>query len=98
VGFVKQAVHCAGTAIVTFAANRIVPRDMKLGPREEEDARTGMYYEWLGELASFPAGSFQRLSFSLQTVCTAVKFHTLVRKQKQRSRSSSAKRPVSVNS
>lgn len=95
-GFVKHAVHCLGTAIVTFSATRIVPRDMKLGPREEEDARTGMYYEWLGDLASFPAGSFQQLSFSLQTVCTAVKFHALTRKE--RYRSSTAKKPLSLSS
>jgi hypothetical protein len=96
VGFVKHAVHFLGTAIVTFAANRIVPRDMKLGPREDEDARTGMYYEWLGELASFPAGSFQRLAFSLQTVCTAVKFHSLVKKE--RYRNAAGKKPLSLNS
>jgi hypothetical protein len=96
VGFVKHAVHCLGTAIVTFSANRIVPRDLKFGSHEDEDARTGMYDEWMGDLASVPPGSIQQKSSSLQTICTAVKFHSLVKKE--RYRTTAGKKPWSLSS
>lgn len=98
-GFIKYAVHQLGKLIVAIAANFIVPRDMKLGPRQDEDARTGMRYEWMAEMSSLPRGSLSQLSFALQTLCTAVKFHSIVREQR-RSRPSpeSIERPASLGS
>ena len=84
-GFVKYAVHRLGTAVVDFSANHVVPQDMKLGPRQEENARTGMYYEWIAELASYPKGGPQQFWFALQTLCTAVKFHSIANKQRSHS-------------
>jgi hypothetical protein len=99
VGFIKYAVHQLGNLIVAIAANYVVPKDMKLGPRQDEDARTSMRYEWIAEMSSLPDGSLSRFWFALQTLCTAVKFHSIAREQR-RSRPSpeSIERPASLGS